>query len=152
MPRRASGGAFIDIDFEGVEALRDAFFALPRATKATLREKLLDAAHDLAESWKSNLSYSHWQPDAVVVQTRASGAVVRLNTSLAPAGHEAEPRLQEFGNAGSTIRHPVFGNTDAWVNQPTHPAMIPAIADNREATAEKALAAVKEAAASVGLI
>jgi hypothetical protein len=53
--------------------------------------------------------------------------------------------LLEAGNSGSrdttSFRHPVFGDKDVWVNQPTKPYLFPA-GQNKKSQAQQAIAKV----------
>ena len=62
------------------------------------------------------------------IVTRTSGVTVKVvNKSTHPLAG-----LFEYGNKGqrgaATFRHPVFGNTDVWVTQKTHPYLSRALA------------------------
>jgi len=65
-----------------------------------------------------------------VVTTSGVTAKVKNKSTHPLAG------LFEFGNKGSAgagpFRHPVFGNREVWVNQPTRPYLAPALAARQE--------------------
>lgn len=153
MPRgsRAVGaGGFASIDFSSLETARIAFGAFPAEIQKELRPKLLEAAQIIADAAQENASFSSWIPGAIQASgSAASGAVVKVDSSMAPAGHEPLPRLEEFGVP--TWRHPVFGS-DNWVDQEGHPFLFPAVRENADEVRLKVAEAVREAAAAVGLI
>lgn len=73
------------------------------------------------------------------IKVRVSGATVSV-----VAGGNGIPLagLMELGNKGAataqaSFRHPVFGNMDVWVQQSTHPYLLPAL-DKAGFAAEKA--------------
>lgn len=70
-----------------------------------------------------------------------NGATVKVQSSSPK--NPALAGLMELGSAGNsgTIRHPVFGDTDNWVAQPTHPYLAPA-GMNKKAQAQSEIAKV----------
>jgi hypothetical protein len=58
----------------------------------------------------------------------------------------------ELGNKGArenqaTFRHPVFGNSGLWVEQPTHPYLLPALQARADIAQVAAIEALDEAIA-----
>ena len=150
----SASGDFVQIDYSGVSELVRAFGRLPAATQTRLKAAVREAANLVADQAKANASFSSWIPGAITVQTPLSAktqAVVRVVSSKAPTpDHEALPRLMEFGTP--FFRHPVFGNTDAWVSQPGHPFLFPAVAEKADEARADIAEAVRAAAAEVGLV
>lgn len=151
--RAVGAGEFISIDFSQLPNLIAAIGALPKELKAELRPAAKEAAQIVADQAKDNASFSSWIPGAITVGAPLSAratATVSVASSKAPSpDHAPLPRLMEFGTP--FFRHPVFGG-DTWVSQPGHPFLFPAVKEKRAEVTERIAAAVKAAAASVGLV
>lgn len=145
-------GEFASIDYDSVGKLAYALGVIPAEIKVELRDKVREAANLIADRARQNASYSTRIPGAIYVRTGLSStaaATVGVSATKAP-----EAKVMEVGNTGpgaTTFRHPVFGNTDVWVNEQTRPFLYPALKEkSAEATALIA-AAVREVAARHGL-
>lgn len=147
-----AGGEFVSIEYTAVSRLVQALGRLPAAVRAELKPAVREAAELVADAARSNASFSDWIPSAIVVETplgAATAAVVRVDSSQAPPGHEPLPRLEEFGVP--FFRHPVFGS-DNWVSQEGHPFLFPAVKEKGDEARDLIATAVHTAAVSVGLI
>jgi hypothetical protein len=109
---------------------------------AGLKAKLRAVGMIVAERAK-DLSGAASRTIAPSIKVRVSAATVSV-----VAGGNGIPLagLMEMGNKGqdgaSSFRHPVFGNKTAWVEQPTHPYLFPAVEESAvlvEAGATEAL-------------
>lgn len=93
---------------------------------------------------------------AATIKVRASGVNVQV-----VAGNNATPEaaLLELGNHGGkksasargrlVFRHPVFGRDEAWVEQPMHPFLVPALEAKAPIVEELVMAALDEAARTI---
>lgn len=141
------------VEYKAVSDLARTLGTIPASLKTTLRPAIAETLGVLQRNWQARLAYSHWQPGAVktrvTLSSRGAGEVY-LDNSMAPAGHEAEASLQEFGNGGNAIRHPTYGH-DPWVSQPDHPAMRPATDETEPVMTARIEQAVTEAVRLGGL-
>ncbi len=110
-----------------------------------LRVKLRAAGEIVAGITRSNFAAASTSvpPSVKVRVSSATIAVVAGGPGVPMAG------LLEMGNKGGrgadTFRHPVFGNRAAWVDQPMHPSLGPAVEQGSEAVYEAAIDALDEA-------
>lgn len=93
----------------------------------------------------------------IKVRSRLSGPTARVeiisDASRMPAGHEALPGLLENGNAGragAVFRHPVFGDKERWVSQPTHPFLRPALEEGGPAALTEIEGVIEDLAHDAG--
>lgn len=117
---------------------------VPIELRRRLRPALRDSAADIVSDMKSRASYSSRIPGAIRLSVsfakRRGGVHIRVNSKRAP-----HARVLERGNDGSrstTFRHPVFGDKEVWVSQPTQPFFFPAIQAGRAGMRRKIAAAV----------
>lgn len=115
---------------------------LNRELRDVLRTTVIPAA-------QSNASWSSRIPRAIRPSVTTRQIAVRIAARAAPHG-----ALFERGHSGRTQsdrwRHPVFGNRDNWVSQPTRPFLRPAVHDNADQAIEAASDAVTAAAHKAG--
>jgi hypothetical protein len=135
----------IGIEIAGLKELaRDVRAADPVLAKG-LKAALLQGAQLVADEYKQRIRrFSTRIPPTIRPGASGTGAYVRAGGIDAP--HAAA--LENFGKTGF-FRHPVFGNSDLWVDQQAHPAALPALearADDVVELADKALADWAEAA------
>lgn len=101
------------------EQLRDA----PPQLRRGLSKEIKVAAGEFVRTLQGNYSWSSRIPGAVRMRVgfgpRSAGVLVFVDSGRAP-----HARPLEFGNAPGVNRHPVFGNREAWVNQPTRPTFM----------------------------
>ena len=107
--------------------------AVPLAIRTNLQVAFLAAGNIVAEQAMENISpYATSVADSIKVRMSglASVRVVSGGNGLDIAG------LMELGNKGSkgssTFRHPVFGNSNVGISQPTHPYLAPALASKAD--------------------
>lgn len=113
-------------DLRGIAAqLKGVDKAFAAALRREIRSTLSQAGSSMVERVRANAGWSSRIPGAVRLKTSFSvtrgSAEVVVDSKKAP---EARP-LEGVGGA-ATFRHPVYGNTDTWVEQPTHPFFAPA--------------------------
>ncbi len=101
-----------------------------------LKKVLRGAGQLIAEDAKSNVEqYSQTVPPSIKVRIRGTsvsvvggGAGVPLG-GLLELGNKGKGKSQAASKSGK-FRHPVFGNSDVWVEQDMHPYLLPASAHN----------------------
>lgn len=93
---------------------------------------------------KSNASWSSRIPGAIKPQALAKGIGVRVARKRAP--HAAAFEGMQPRGMKAEFRHPVFGDREVWVSQPTRPFLLPAIDANQQEAADAARDAVEAAA------
>lgn len=137
MPRStrssASAGGW-QVDHASVTLLAQQLGKVPIELRRELRPKLRAGADAIVRDMKARASYSTRIPGAirttVSFAARGGGVKIRVDSNRAP-----HARVLERGNLGGrhdTFRHPVFGDTDVWVSQPTRPFFFPAVRAGRE--------------------
>jgi hypothetical protein len=149
-------GGTVNLTTGGVGVDTTEFAAFARALRkaepklaAGVRVKLREAGDIVARDARDNVDGASAKV-ADSIRVRVSAATVSV-----VAGGSGVPMagLLELGNAGDVgagkFRHPVFGNTDVWVDQPMHPYLGPAMETGSEAAAQAAIDALDEAIAIV---
>ena len=124
---------------------------VPLALRRELRPQLRAAAVHIVDDMKDRASYSTRIPNAIGMSVSFSakrgGITIKVNSKKAP-----HARVLERGNDGSrsnTFRHPLFGNTEVWVDQNTRPFFFPAIKAGRPELRKRISEAVR---ASLGKV
>lgn len=82
-------------------------------------------------------------PDSIKVRISGVNVAVQAGGPGVPMGGLLE--LGNVGGSGSSFRHPVFGNKDVWVTQPTHPYLAPALQAKTDAVIAGVLDALDRA-------
>lgn len=77
----------------------------------------------------------------VSFKAKNPGLVISADADAAPHARPHEGLLSLTG----TFRHPVFGNTDVWVSQPTRPFLWPSVLDTNDDVGRAADEAIDEA-------
>lgn len=112
--------------------------------RVELRKGIKAAAQPMVDRVKSSAGWSSRIPGAVSAKVSFSAknasVSVQVNPKKAP---EAAPL--ENGGKGGTFRHPVFGNTDVWVDQKAQAFFYTNAV--KDADIEKAIGAVMDAVA-----
>lgn len=120
--------------------------ALPEETRKAVRPALRKAGEQVAREAAVNASWSSRIPATLKVVTsfrqNREGVTVVAGGPKAP---HARP-YEGIATRGATFRHPVHGNYDVWVAEPTRPFLRPAA----EAAGPSAEALVREAMDDVG--
>lgn len=131
---------------DGVRSLAARFGRMPEDLRRELRPALRAAATPILSDMKARAGYSTRIPGAIRMtvsfDSRRGGIRFRVNADRAP-----HARVLERGNHGGraeTFRHPVFGDTDRWVSQPTRPFFFPALQAGRPAVRRNILTAVRK--------
>lgn len=134
-------------DHSSVTLLAKRLGKVPIELRRELRPKLRAAASLVVNDMRGRSSYSSRIPGAIGTTVsfsgrgRGGGVTIRVNSRKAP-----HARVLERGNDGSrssSFRHPVFGDRDAWVSQPTRPFFFPAIHANRDEVKKRIAEAVR---------
>lgn len=136
------------LEFTGVSELARTFGVLPAELKAALKPAVLSAAGLIGEQARSDASFSSYIPGAVSVAASFSGSGGGAVVKVAERGfpHAGEVRTYEGNGVSPTpFRHPVYGNTNAWVTAMTHPFLGPAVEEKHD----EAVAVIAEAVAAV---
>lgn len=119
------------------ELLRDLKRYEPEVNKS-FRKRLKNAVDKVAK-------------DAARRAPRKSGGLAKkirpsvTGKGVAVISKAEHARITEFGG-----RHPVFGNRENWVFQPARPHVFPAVEAGRKEVETEALAALDEAARTIG--
>lgn len=100
---------------------------VPQELRKELRPKVRKIAGKVQRQVQQNASWSSRIPGAVKTRVsfsqRSPGVSVYVDSKAAP-----HARPLEFGSSRNRqLRHPVFGNPDVWVSQPTRPFFMQAI-------------------------
>lgn len=121
------------IEYLGIRSLAARFGTVPATLRSELRPRLRAAGQHILDDMKQRASYSSRIPGAtfmsVSFSARGGGVKFRVNAKKAP-----HARVLERGNLGgraALFRHPVFGDMDNWVTQPTRPFFFPAVSAGR---------------------
>lgn len=137
------------VEHHTVTMLARSLGKVPDELRKELRPQLRAAAEVIRRDMKARASYSTRIPGAIRLDVsfsgRGKGGGVRLRVDSKRAPHA---RVLERGNDGSrssTFRHPVFGDRDVWVSQPTRPFFFPALEANRDQVKKNISAAVQAA-------
>jgi len=123
----------VTVDHYPITRLAAELGLVPIELRRELRPQLRAAAVHIVDDMKDRASYSTRIPNAIRMSvafgSKTGGITIRVNSKKAP-----HARVLERGNDGSrtaSFRHPVFGDTETWVSQPTHPFFFPAIKTGR---------------------
>ena len=107
-------------------------------------------AQNIMSDAKANASWSSRIPGSLSISVTASRVGVKANRRKAPHARAMEGvRRAGFGTVRE-FRHPVYGNQNIWVSQPTKPFLAPAIRANQAAFFESAHDSIITAARTVG--
>lgn len=117
------------IKYEGVRELAQAFGRVPITLRRELRPELRKAGQTLLDDMHARASYSSRIPGAtrMTVRFTAKGGGIFFRVNAAKAPHARPLERGNRGRGGASFRHPVFGDRDDWVNQPTRPFFFPAV-------------------------
>jgi hypothetical protein len=115
-----------------------------------LNKEIKGIAGDIVSDAKSSASWSSRIPGALAVSVTTSRVGVKVNRKKAPHARAFEGVGRSGFGTKSSFRHPVFGNRNVWVSQPTRPFLAPAIRANQTAFFQKAEEAVTNAARHAG--
>jgi hypothetical protein len=136
------------LEFSGVSELARTFGVIPGELKSALKPAVLKAANLIGDKAEGNAGFSSYIPGAVSVSASFSGSGGGAVVKVAERGypHAGEVRTYEGNGVSPTpFRHPVYGNTNAWVTAMTHPFLGPAVEEERE----PAIGIIAEAVAAV---
>jgi len=115
-----------------------------------LNDEIKGIADKMLTSAKRNASWSSRIPGALSVSVTTSRVGVKASRRKAPHARAFEGVRRAGFGATSSFRHPVYGNRNVWVSQPTRPFLAPAIIEHREAFFAQAGEAVTNAARTAG--
>lgn len=140
----------VDVEYAGGAPLSAKLAAVPRELRPRFRKALKGAAEVLKSQAAANASWSTRIPPSLAIRVsfaRRGGAVyVQARRKRAP-----HARLFEGIEGEQSWRHPVFGNRNAWVRQPTRPFLVPALRRAAPEAVRRSTDAVREAARRSGL-
>lgn len=110
----------------GVRLLAQALTEVPKTLRARIRPALVASGEGLRQAAAANAEWSTRIPKALKTRTRFSGSrpgvYVVASRKVAP-----HARTLEGITGNRTFRHPLFGNDEKWVEQPTRPFLAPAV-------------------------
>lgn len=134
---------------DSIEALIQDLGKIPLELRRELRPALAAAAQPILQDAKARAGWSSRIPSAITVKSSFSESRpgVRLVVNRAAAPHA---RAYEGLSSGGRLRHPVFGNREVWVQQPTRPFFFPAVYAGREQVAAATSDALAAAARTSG--
>lgn len=119
---RASGSSIV-IDTAGFKKFANALRKVDAQAATDMRKGLKLAAESIVVPEAKKLAAAFSKSIPPTIKANTSGVTV----SITAGGKSPLAMLEENqGNQGSW-RHPVFGNTNAWVSQKAHPFLHPAI-------------------------
>lgn len=132
----------MNVDYSQVVAWSLRLRDVPKDTREKIRPALRRIGAELKADMGQRASWSSRIPAAIVVATsfrggRREGVTLRVDADRAP---HARP-YEGISDRRSYFRHPVFGNREVWVSEPTRPFFFPAIREGRP----KANAAIEQA-------
>lgn len=121
------------VEYNSVRAFAQALGKVPAETRKELRPALRAGGQHIVEEMRGRASYSTRIPGAIrmTVSFSAKGGGVRFRVNSGRAPHARVLERGNFGGRASQFRHPVFGNRDNWVTQPTRPFFFPALVAGR---------------------
>lgn len=135
----------MSVEYVGIRRLADELGMVPIELRRQLRPEIRAGAETLVRDMKSRASYSSRIPSAirttVSFSSKSGGVTIRVDTRRAP--HARPLERGNHGGRADSFRHPVFGNRDVWVTQPTRPFFFPAVKAGRKQLVEHISRAVK---------
>lgn len=129
-----------DFSAQVAKASRD-LRAMSAQVRKEVRPAIRRAAEPMVAQARANASWSSRIPGAIRLSTTKRGVDIRVNQKRAP-----HARPYEGIGGGGQFRHPVFGNRDRWVSQPTRPFLDPAVRQHRGKVREELIKVVDDAA------
>ncbi len=123
---------------------------MPADLRKELRPAMRKAAEPILRDAKSRASWSSRIPGAIglTASFTAKRPGVRMKVNSARAPHA---RPYEFGSGRNrNLRHPLFGNRDAWFEEPVRPFFFPAVQAGAAGVVEASSEAVQAAARRAG--
>jgi hypothetical protein len=121
------------VEYTSVRDFARGLGKIPAETRKELRPALRAGGQHIVDEMRSRASYSSRIPGAIrmTVSFAAKGGGIRFKVLASRAPHARVLERGNFGGRASSFRHPVFGDRDAWVTQPTRPFFFPALRDSR---------------------
>lgn len=138
-----------------IDATRILSFAVqlrdvPKEMQKDLRRNILDASDVIVQRARSNASWSSRIPNAISARVRfGTGSAVQIVVDSKQAPH-ARPYEGIGQGRGNTFRHPLFGNTDIWVEQQQRPFLFPARRQHEHEVVKGVQDAINSAFSSLG--
>lgn len=134
----------------GLRVLSKALVDLPNDLRKTVRPRLVASGEGLRAQAAANAAWSKRIPRSLKVRVKFTGSRpgVYVLASRAIAPH-ARPIEGITGNA--TFRHPVMGDRDVWVEQPTRSFLAEAARQRGDEVVQNVTAAVEDALRAAGL-
>lgn len=147
-PGTSKSKAGFRIDTSELKGVAKQLRAADPALAKQLQLRLRGMGDIVAEEAEARAHFSTRIPGSIKV--RVSGFTVKIVANTNGLADDAAPL--ENNGADGMFRHPVFGNTDVWVDQQSHPFLAPSLeakADEIEVLAE---AIITDTLTEVGLI
>ncbi|HEX6468616.1 MAG TPA: HK97 gp10 family phage protein [Streptosporangiaceae bacterium] len=122
---------------------------LPIELRKSARPRLRRAGDVIASAAKNNASWSKRIPPTIRVRTSFR---FERETIYVIAGGPTTPHARPYEGAGgkASFRHPVHGNREVWVAQPTRPYLWPAGKEHGPEAEVAIRQALNETAAKLG--
>lgn len=121
------------VEYLGIRHLASELGMVPAELRRELRPRIREAGDHIVRDMRQRASYSSRIPGAIRMSVsfaaKSGGLTIRVDSNRAP-----HARVLERGNQGgraASFRHPVFGNRENWVTQPTRPFFFPAVMAGR---------------------
>lgn len=118
----------MSIKYQTVGVFADELRAAPVNIRRNVSRAVRQASNPLMNQMRQNASWSTRIPGAIRGRASASGKlagamVITVDSTIAP---HARP-YEGADSPNGFFRHPVFGNEDVWVSEPTRPFFFPAV-------------------------
>ncbi len=147
MPDPAVVGSFDPVSWRRLQ--RDLKDLGPEIRK-DFNNEIKGIAGKIVSDAKANAAWSTRIPGALSVSVTASRVGVKASRRKAPHARAFEGVRRAGFGAVREFRHPVYGNRNVWVSQPTRPFLAPAIRENQAGFFDAAQESIVNAARTVG--
>lgn len=118
------------VEFNSVRVLAREFGQVPFDLRRELRPRLRQAGDLIRSEAQANAAWSSRIPGAIRMTvsfaSKTGGIRIYVDSKKAPHARPYEG-AGRGGTSASSFRHPVFGNRNNWVAQPTRPFLFPAV-------------------------
>lgn len=121
------------LEYSSVRDLARDLGRVPIELRRQLRPALREGGQHILDDMRRRASYSSRIPGAtrMTVSFSAKGGGIRFRTIAARAPHARPLEMGNQGGRAERFRHPVFGDKEVWVTQPTRPFFFPALKAGR---------------------
>jgi len=136
-------------NWDGVIYLSDQLGSVPEEFRGAMRPQLAGVGNKVKAAAAANSSWSSRIPGSLNVRVSLKGnrmgVFVAARASMAPHARAYE------GLSGSPFRHPVWGNTERWVDQAARPYLFQAARDHKDEMKTAVIEAVGSAFKQAGV-